>query len=266
MTDEIIGIAIAAVLAVVGWILLSTSEADSFINPLSGEKDRVALTRERQIEIGQEVRGELEPELGGVENNRRVDEIANVLFQSLKQLEVQRPFPNNNPRHLSNFPYSFRVLRSEEVVNALALPGGPIYITRSLYDLLPSDDMIAAVLAHEIGHVALRHSAKSFETILKGELALNLLGKLLSRGQQSVYDASALADYLLQLRFSRDREADADQFGYMLLCIAGYDPRAMSQVFEVFESLSSGQNPEWTLTHPLPGSRISAVNGYSCSF
>ena len=266
MTEEMIGIGIAVVLAVVGWIFLSTSEGDAFIDPLTGKKDRVALTREDQIQLGQEVRIELEPELGGVVNDRRVAEIANVLFQSLKQLEVQMPFPNNNPRHLSNFPYSFSVLRTEEVINALALPGGPIYITQALYDELPSDDMIAAVLAHEIGHVALRHSAKAYETVLKGQLALNLLGKLLSRGQEPVYDASALADYLLQLRFSRDREAAADRFGYLLMCVAGYDPRAYTQVFQVFENLSRGGSPEWTLTHPLPSSRISAVNGYTCSF
>lgn len=267
MSEEVIGIAIALLIAIVGWIFLSTSEADVFYNPVTGERERVVLTREDQIQLGLEIRSELEPELGGVINDQRVANVANVLFQTLKQLEVQFQFPADNPRHLSNFPYLFQVLRTEDVVNALALPGGPIYITEGLNEYLITDDMIAAVLAHEIGHVALRHSAESYETLLKGQLALSLLDRLLGRGQEVIFDASALADHLLQLRFSREREAESDRFGYMLLCLSGYDPKAMGQVFEVFQSLGAGSSQaEWTLTHPLPASRISAVNSYTCTF
>lgn len=271
MNQEIIAGVIVVAIALLGWIFLSTSKADTFTNPITRTDERVALTREDQIELGESFREEVEAELEGAETdfsvNSRMDAITQRLLVALRELERRVPHPGGNPNHLSNFPYRFRVARDSEVINAFALPGGPIYITRGLYDKIGSDDELAAVLAHEIGHVALRHSAKAYETLMKGQLALSVLDQLLGRGT-TLFDASTLAEYLLQLSFSRDRESSSDHFGYLLLCEAGFDTQGMSDLFETFVELSGSQgsiNPEWSLTHPLPQSRIQYVKNLTCA-
>ncbi len=269
MNQQTVSIALAVLGVILLWVLLSTSRADTFINPITREEERVALTRADQIEMGTEMRLEIEQELNGLESNSeinaRISSISSRLLQALRQLEIRFPHPENDATHLSNFPYQFRVVQDEAVINALALPGGSIYITMGLYRELESDDELAAVLAHEIGHVALRHSAQAFETLIKGQLALYLLSKLIGQ-THTLFDAGELTEFLLQLRFSRDRESASDRFGYMLLCLSGYDPRGLSQVFEFFKQISTTSNPEWSLTHPLPESRIESVKRMSCAF
>ena len=177
---------------------------------------------------------------------------------------------------LSNARGDFTVtLLNSPVNNAFAIPGGYVYTTRQLVALMNNEAELAAVLGHEVGHVAARHSAKRqsratrnsvigvvgtiLSGVLLGDSTLGQLGQqLFSQGSQ-----------LLTLKYSRSQETQADNLGIDYLRRAGYDPRAMGTVLQSLANqnalearlmgASANRVPEWASTHPDPASRVRAA-------
>lgn len=150
-------------------------------------------------------------------------------------------------------PYSFKVIDTKDV-NAVSLPGGPIYVFRGLLDLLgDDDDALAGVLAHEIGHTNARHISKQYTKQLQTNI---LLAVLLSGQGRLVNDLASLGAEIFALKFSRDDEFDADRRGLSYAKKAGYDPMGLVRFFEKLESLDKrGGAPEFLRTHPVTKSR-----------
>ncbi|MCS6957178.1 MAG: M48 family metalloprotease [Aquificaceae bacterium] len=176
----------------------------------------------------------------------------------------------NYVRNLGNFlargverklPYQFYVVNSSQI-NAFALPGGPVMITRSLLSRLGSESELAAVLSHELGHINARHHARFLEKQFGLSLLLNLGSFLLGDKPygRALLQFGQIGAGLLALKFSRDQEREADRYGIVYVYRAGYDPLGMVRVFELFKSMErGGRPPEWLSTHPLPDSRIAEV-------
>ena len=263
--EETITIALAVLVAIGLWVWLSASNADTFLNPLTAQRESVALDRDTQIQLGQDIQSELEKMYGSSDAEPAIFNVGGRLLQALQQLEQTLSSNRGQDANLSSFPYQFRVLNTTEVINALALPGGSVFITKGLLAQLKTEAQLAAVLGHELSHIALRHAARAYETLMKGSLAIYLLQKLTGQRFQDLYDAAELVDYLLQLQYSRDRETAADHLGFLLACFAGYDPHGMIELFEIFKRLSLSHKPEWESTHPLPESRIEYVSHLSCT-
>jgi predicted Zn-dependent protease len=174
---------------------------------------------------------------------------------------------------LGNARDSFTVsLLNSSVNNAFAIPGGYVYTTRQLVALMNNEAELAAVLGHEVGHVAARHSqrrqAKATQNSLLGAAGAILSGILLGNsgiGQQ-ISQGLLQGSQLLTLKFSRSQELEADKLGVQYLTSAGYDPHAMATVLQSLAmqnaldaSLQGRQNatiPEWASTHPDPASRV----------
>lgn len=173
---------------------------------------------------------------------------------------------------LGNARESFTVsLLNSPVNNAFAIPGGYIYTTRQLVTLMNSEAELAAVLGHEVGHVAARHSQRRQKAATKNSL-LGLGGALLSglllgdSGLGQTLSRTFLqGSQLLTLKFSRSQELEADALGIQYLGNAGYDRRAMGTVLaslaaqNALDARLSGQNasvPAWASTHPDPASRV----------
>ncbi|WP_394270462.1 M48 family metalloprotease [Qipengyuania sp.] len=174
---------------------------------------------------------------------------------------------------LGNARDSFQVaLLNSSVNNAFAIPGGYVYTTRQLVSLMNNEAELAAVLGHEVGHVAARHSQRRQQTAqrntLLGAAGAILSGVLLGNsgiGQQ-IGQAALQGSQLLTLSFSRSQELEADNLGIQYLQRAGYDPRAMGTVLASLAAQNSldarlmgrgdAKLPEWASTHPDPASRV----------
>ena len=167
---------------------------------------------------------------------------------------------------------SFTVsLLNSPVHNAFAVPGGYVYTTRQLVTLMNNEAELAAVMGHEVGHVAARHSQRRQQAAQRNQ-GLGLLGAIASSvllGDSAVGNAATRlftqGSQLLTLKFSRSQELEADQLGITYLTRAGYDPRAMGTVLSSLAAQNSldarvqGRNasvPEWASTHPDPASRV----------
>ncbi len=176
---------------------------------------------------------------------------------------------------LGNARDSFTVsLLNSPVHNAFAVPGGYIYTTRQLVTLMNSEAELAAVLGHEVGHVAARHSQRRQKAAQTNSIlgVLGAIGSSLLLGNSQI--GSSLTRGILQgsqlltLRFSRKQELEADNLGIQYLGRAGYDRRAMGTVLaslaaqNALDARLQGRNagvPEWASTHPDPASRVKSA-------
>lgn len=179
---------------------------------------------------------------------------------------------------LGNARQSFTVtLLNSSVNNAFAVPGGYVYSTRQLVSLMNNEAELAAVLGHEVGHVAARHSqrrqAAAQRNQIGGVLGAVLSGVLLGNSQlgNTLSRGFLQGSQMLTLSFSRSQELEADELGVQYLTRAGYDPRAMSTVLASLAAQNSldaqlqgrgnARVPEWASTHPDPASRVRTAAG-----
>ncbi|MCS7216047.1 MAG: M48 family metalloprotease, partial [Thermodesulfovibrio sp.] len=146
-------------------------------------------------------------------------------------------------------------------INAFALPGGPVFVTRGLLLKMDKESELAGVLAHELGHINARHHAKFLEKTYGMSMLLGILGIALqdSKYASAVMSLAQISAGLLQLKFSRDQENEADALGVRFSYDSGYDPKGLLTMFEKFKAMEKGGTVEWLSTHPLPDTRIKNV-------
>jgi len=264
MSEEAkIWLTVLGVMAVVigVFVFLSVYKADIYYNPITERWEGVALSAARQIEIGNEASPQFEREYGGPYPDRALQRRVYLLGVSLLSAlrSWERSFGGGAKWTL--FPFRFRVLSSGKV-NAFALPGGPVYITYGLLSKLRTDDQLAGVLGHELGHIVLRHTAKKVAEHLRYNAVLWGIQRLLG-GEAAQWAEVGAA--LLSLQYSRDQEREADRFGFELVCRAGYDPHGLIQVFQLFQQMGASAGVLGFLsTHPDPGHRIRELQTLSC--
>jgi predicted Zn-dependent protease len=160
--------------------------------------------------------------------------------------------------HRPHLTYHFAVLDTP-VVNAFAVPGGYVYVTRGILALMNSEAEMAVVLAHELGHVNARHSVSKLSQLMLAQLGMGVAGAI-SETFAKLSGAASIGIQLLFLKFSRDDEREADALGVEYSRKDGYNPGEMINFFASLEKLgdlSSGQSlPGFLSTHPLTSERI----------
>ena len=160
--------------------------------------------------------------------------------------------------HRPNLEWHFTVVDSS-VVNAFAIPGGYVYITRGILAYLGSEAELAGVVGHEIGHVTARHTVRQMTRAELAQIGLGV-GSVLSPAFGQLGNLAQNGLGLLFLRFSRDSEREADRLGVEYAGRAAYDPREVSNFFEVLGRLSAANDretiPGWLSTHPDPPERV----------
>jgi len=231
------------------------------VNPVTGEKQHVAISPEQEIRLGLESAPQMSQEMGGEvpetdPRAREVQEMGNYLVTHTKAA--------NSP-----WKFKFHLLADDQTVNAFALPGGQIFITLGLYKRLQSEAQLAGVLSHEMGHVIERHSAQQMAKNQLGQLMVVAVGTAASDNGMSRTSSpamiAALVNQMIQLRYSRGDESEADRWGLMLMTQSGYDPRAMVEVMQILKEATGkgdGRAPEMFATHPDPDLRIKQIEEY----
>lgn len=237
---------IAALIALFAVISYFGTSSD---NPLTGEKQRVAMSPEQEVALGARSAPEMAAQMGGLSRDREA--LARV--QRVGERLVRQSLAAKSP-----YRFSFNVLADARTVNAFALPGGPIFITEGLLRRLGTEGELAAVLGHEIGHVIARHSS---ERLAKQQLTQGLLSALVvGSGDYSAAQIGQVVGSLITMRYGRDDELESDALGIRIAAQAGYDPRAMAKVMEVLAKASGGsQQPEFFSTHPAPENRAARI-------
>lgn len=246
-------ILIAIIIAV---IALISYYSKTEVNPITGEKQRVSLTQEQEVALGLQTAPQMIRQMGGEYNDPKVQAMVD---------RVGMKIVNGTEAGRSKYKFDFHVLADPKTVNAFALPGGQIFITMGLLNMLKTEDELAGVLGHEIGHVIGRHSA---EHMAKEELTQGLVsaGTIATMDPNNPGMQNAIAQYIgsvINMKYGREDELEADRFGVKYLFETGYNPEAQIEVMEVLKKASSGQNPpEFLSTHPNPDNRIEAIKKY----
>ncbi len=240
--------------------LLAFTAAAALTLPVAAQTSSISASDRAQ---GAQANPGLIAEFGGAVSGPQADYVATVG----KNIAVQSG--------LGNARSDFNVtLLNSSIDNAFAVPGGYIYVTRELVSLMNNEAELAAVLGHETGHVAARHSAKRQSAATRNSI-LGVLGSVLSsvflgnsQAGQLLSQGLQQGSQLLTLKFSRAQETEADNLGIDYLRRAGYDPRAMSTVLanlaaqNTLDARLMGSNntvPQWASTHPDPASRVRAA-------
>ena len=237
---------IAIIIARVAVITYYSSTSE---NPLTGEKQRVALSPEQEIALGYKSAPQMAAQLGGLSQNEK----ARALVRQVGEGLVARTIAAKSP-----YKFSFHVLADPRTVNAFALPGGPIFITEGLLRLLKSEAELAGVLGHEIGHVIARHSS---ERLAKQQLTQGLLSALVvGSGDYTTAQIGQVVGSMINMSYGREDELESDALGIRIMAEAGYDPRALIRVMEVLAKASGGsRQPEFFSTHPAPENRSARI-------
>jgi Zn-dependent protease with chaperone function len=160
------------------------------------------------------------------------------------------------------YPWEFHCVNSKEI-NAFALPGGYVFVNRGAIEVADNEAQLAAVMAHELSHVVLRHGTAQASKAQLMQGAAGIFGGIFggSTGGALLTEGVALGAGGVLLHYSRSDETQADVLGTQALYDSGYDPRAMAQFFEKLESETKGKNPPQFLSdHPNPGNRVARVD------
>lgn len=224
-------------------------------NPVTGEDQYISITQEQEIALGLQSRPEMIQEFDGLDPDNRAQQLVDAIGQDLVQSSLASQ---------SDYPFEFHLLADPEVVNAFALPGGQIFITRALLERLETEGQLAGVLAHEIVHVIGRHSA---ENIAEMQLTQGLTGAVIlatydpeNPSSQRTAQIALLIGQLINMKFGRDDELESDNLGVKIMAQADYDPRSLVDVMQILDEASSGNRPpEFFSTHPNPENRIAEI-------
>jgi predicted Zn-dependent protease len=243
---------IAALIAISSLVAYFGSRQD---NPITGETQHVGITVEQEIGLGLQSAPEMASEFGGLDPDANAQAVVD---------EVGQFIVANSPAGQSPYPFEFHLLADDQTINAFALPGGQVFITRALFDRLPEEGELAGVLGHEIGHVVARHSA---EHIAKAQLTEGLTGAVVIAAYDPDNPSSArtaqmavVIGQLVNMKFGREDELESDFLGVCFLNDAGYDPRDLVDVMQVLaESRQGAEPPEFFSTHPNPENRIQRI-------
>jgi len=223
---------------------LATSGVSCATNPVTGKRELSLVSTSQELAIGKDGYGAVISEYG-VYDDPKLQAYVDSIGQALARVS-----------HLPNLDWKFTVL-DDPTVNAFAMPGGYIYITRGILAHLNSEAQLAGVLGHEIGHVTARHSARQITQQQLASLGLGV-ASILSQTVQQYSQAAQTALGLLFLKYGRDDENQADELGVGYATQAGWDPREIPATYQTLGRVGakSGQSlPTFLSTHPDPGDR-----------
>ncbi len=227
--------------------VLSLTGCSHEYNIVTGEQEAYYYSTDREVQLGRSIARQVEKAYKPVNDplvQKRVEDIGRKITQVSDRKEID---------------YSFMVLDDDEI-NAFALPGGYIYVNSGLVDKVDSDDELAAVLAHEVGHIVARHSIKKLQAMQAYSVLRLLVAAAPSTGEVGAASDAAFTEILLG--YSREDELLADQLGARYAKLAGYDPNAMVTFLKKLQEINKKRplrEKTYYKTHPYVPDRVRVV-------
>ncbi|MEM6995789.1 MAG: M48 family metalloprotease [Myxococcota bacterium] len=223
-------------------LLLATAASSCTRNPATGRLQFGLVSEDDEVALGREADEDVRTALGVYED----DGLAELVTRVGSGLAAQSERPD--------LPWTFVVL-DEPAVNAFALPGGWVYVTRGLLAHLISEDELAAVLGHEAGHVTARHGVVQLRKQRSAQRSVGLF-RIVDPNLQHIGGIAARTAGLALLKHSRDDEYQADDLGLRYVVKGGYDAHAITAMFTILAGVSAAEGgeevPPWLSTHPEP--------------
>ena len=220
------------------------------VNPVTGKSQLMFMSEQQEISLG----AQYDPSVVATFGVYQDDALQNFITRKGNEM--------GKISHRPNLQYHFKVLDSP-VVNAFAVPGGYIYLTRGILAQLNNEAELMGIMGHEMGHVTARHTAQQQTNQQIGQVLL-IGGMLASKKIAAMADEAMAGMQLLFLSFSRANEREADRLGVEYSSKIGYDAHKMANFFEVLNKMNMSSShagvPTWMSTHPDPGERNVAVN------
>jgi len=226
-------------LKIVLWLTMASALTACGVNPVTGQREIQFVSEADEIKMGEENYAPMRQAEGG--EMEVMPELTVYVSEVINKLAVVANRESNR-----NLPYEIKVLNTS-VPNAWAMPGGKMAINRGLLTELKSESELAAVLGHEIVHAAARHGAKAQErgTLLQGALLAGTVGAAVGGvdGDTAAIalGAAGVGAQMVNMKYGRDQELEADAYGMRYMKLAGYDPQGAVTLQETFVRLSNSQ-------------------------
>ena len=225
-------------------------------NPVTGQREFVLMSEAQELSLGQQADSEIQRDMGVYDDP--------VLQEYVQEVGLSLAAVSHRP----DLPWQFTVVDSP-AVNAFALPGGYIYLTRGIMAYLGDEAELAGVLGHEIGHVTARHAVQAYTRAGGAQLGL-VLGQVFvppmrgnPYGLPGLGDAAGTGLGLLFLKFGRDDEMQADRLGAEYASDGGWHPQGVADMLSTLgrigEATDRRGTPNWLSTHPEPEARVGEV-------
>ncbi len=237
-------LAVASIVVAASWV------AACAVNPATGEREFSLMSEAQEVAIGQEMDPQIVAEMGLYDDK--------ALQQYVSDIGQKMAAASERP----NLPWKFTVVDSP-VINAFALPGGFIYLTRGIMPFLNDEAELAGVLGHEIGHVTARHSARQYSRATGAQLGL-IVGSIFVPQAQQFGGLAETGLGLLFLRYGRDDERQADALGTRYTARTGWNPAGVAGMLNTLDRIGQASEdgrgvPNWLATHPPPEDRVERV-------
>ncbi len=239
-----------AALGVLALAVTVTFSPGCSVNPATGQRQLSLIGEQGEINMGRQADQQIVAQMGLYPDDG---------WQTyIQELGSQMAAKSERP----DLPWTFRVI-DDPIVNAFALPGGFIYMTRGILTHFNSEAELASVLGHEIGHVTGRHGVEQQSKAQLAGIGLAVGAAVAGPKYGGLVDAAGQGIGLLFLKFGRDHEREADDLGLRYMTRDGFLPDEMPKVFRTLERVSAAQGagriPAWLSTHPDPGNRAERI-------
>ena len=224
-------------IAITFWMLQGCA-----VNPVTGEQQLMLISPEQDVQIGEKYAPEIEKQMGGKIADVQLQSYVNSIGQKLVAVS-----------HRPDIKFHFTALNHGSL-NAFALPGGYVFITKGMLKKLTSEAELAAILSHEIVHVTARHSSEAISKQIGVDLLLSVA--LSSDTPKYVRVATDLTRQLISLKYSRADETEADIAALDYMVAADYDPYAMVKIMQMLQNEEKTRPLEFFSSHPSPKNRV----------
>ena len=235
-------------LPLIATLLSAQSNAPVFPNP-----GKPHMSRDDQRALGLQAAAQVYQQMPVLPDNSPETQYIRQLGQKL----VATIPPQNS------WPFEFHVVAQKDI-NAFALPGGPMFVNIGTITAAQNEAELAGVMAHEMSHVYMQHSAKQADKaqwtgLLAGLASVAAGATLGGMAAQAAQAGISMTAQGISLKYSRTDESQADAVGAVILYKAGYNPQALADFFKTLESQDTGAPPQWLSDHPNPGNREQAI-------